>query len=433
MERFAQVGYFGRLRLFSRNARLYLLHVIGMDLIHGAWEVLFNLYLLAVGFDVRFVGIRIAVLGIAGALASIPAGRLADRIDRKWGFIIGDGGGAACALVLIMSETAEMILAFSAVSACFSALHHVTESPFMAENSEPEERIHLFSVEQGLATLAAMAGALIAGFLPEHLMSTEGMTLVDAYRWAVHIGIAWWFLSLIPAVMLRRHVSEEVTRARAEVAQEERGGWMSAIRTPKTVYRFVVIGALLSLGGGFVLRLANVFFHYDLHAHEHEIGMVFAAGSFFLAIGAFAVPLVVERLGEVATIVWTRFAAVPFILLIGYAPELASPETVVSLAGLAWVLRTTLFNMSGPAFEAFSMGQLHPTERATYIGVSHLFGSAMAAVGGYLGAVLMGNGDFRTPFVVMAVLYAVSTALFMRWFEGTPGLSDPSSLQESVL
>ena len=432
MEDVAEVGYFGRLRQFSHNARLYLLHVIGMDLIHGAWEVLFNLYLLAVGFDIRFVGIRIAVLGIAGSLAAIPAGRLADRIDRKWGFIIGDGGGAACALILIMSTDATMILAFSAVSACFSALHHVTESPFMAENSEPEERIHLFSVEQGLGTLAAMAGALIAGFLPHHLMVSEGMTLVEAYRWAVHIGIAWWFLSLIPAIMLKRYVSEEVAQARAEVALEERSGWLSAIRTPKTVYHFVVIGTLLSLGAGFVLRLANVFFHYDLHAHEQEIGMVFAAGSFFLAIGAFAVPLVVERFGEVATVVWTRFAAIPFILLIGYAPELASPETVVSLAGLAWVLRTTLFNMSGPAFEAFSMGQLHPTERATYIDISRLFGSAMAAVGGYLGAVLMSNGDFRTPFVVMAVLYAISTGLFMRWFESTSGLSDPSSLRESV-
>ena len=105
---------------------------------------------------------------------------------------------------------------------------------------------------------------------------------------------------------------------------------------------------------------------------------------------------------------------------------------MVSLAGLAWVLRTSLFNMSGPAFEAFSMGQLHPTERATYIGISRLFGSAMAAVGGYLGAVLMSGGDFRTPFVVMAVLYAISTALFMQWFRGTPGLSDPRSLRESV-
>ena len=263
-------------------------------------------------------------------------------------------------------------------------------------------------------------------------MVSEGMTLIEAYRWAVHIGIAWWFLSLIPAIMLKRHVSEEVAQARAEVAMEERSGWLSAIRTPKTVYRFVVVGTLISLGAGFVLRLANVFFHYDLHAHEQEIGMVFAAGSFFLAIGAFAVPLVVERLGEVATVVWTRFAAIPFILLIGYSPELASPETVVSLAGLAWVLRTTLFNMSGPAFEAFSMGQLHPTERATYIGISRLFGSAMAAVGGYLGAVLMSNGDFRTPFIVMAVLYAISTGLFMRWFESTSGLSDPRSLRESL-
>ena len=153
-----------------------------------------------------------------------------------------------CALILIMSTNAKTILAFSAISACFSALHHVTESPFMAENSEPDERIHLFSVEQGLATLAAMLGALIAGFLPQYLIASEGMSLVEAYRWAVHIGIVWWFLSLIPAIMLKRHVSEEVAQARAEVAQDGRSGWLSALRNPKTVYRFVAIGTLLSLG-----------------------------------------------------------------------------------------------------------------------------------------------------------------------------------------
>ena len=418
-----ELSYFGKIRSFGWNARMYLLHIFGMDVIHGAWEVLFNLYLLQIGFDLKFVGLRLAVLGIAAALASIPAGRLADKLDRKWGFIIGDGGGAVCAVILIMSTDGTTILAFSAIAAAFGALHHVTEVPFMAENSEPKERIHLFSVGSGFRTLAAMFGALVAGFLPRMLVG-DGMEMVEAYRFAVHVGIGWWFISLIPAVLLRRNpnIEEDDDGATGEV----RKGLFAAIKTPRTVFRFVAISAILGLGSGFVLRLANVFFLQDVHAHEYEIGTVFAVGSLFLAIGAFLVPFVVARLGEVSSILWTRFAAIPFILLIGYAPDLATPETVVSIAGLAWVLRTTLFNMSNPVLESFSMGQLQPSERATYVGISSMFSSGLAALGAYLGASLMAGGDYRTPFIAMAVAYLISTYLFLRWFKGTAGLSDPA-------
>ncbi|PXY70903.1 MAG: hypothetical protein CXX83_01695 [Methanobacteriota archaeon] len=423
-----ELSYFGKIRSFGWNARMYLLHIFGMDVIHGAWEVLFNLYLLAIGFPISFIGLRLAVLGIASALASVPAGRLADKLDRKWGFIIGDGGGAICSVVLIMSTDATTILAFSAIAACFGSLHHVTEVPFMAENSEPKERIHLFSVGTGFRTLAAMFGALIAGYLPLMLVG-DGMSTIDAYRLAVHVGIGGWFLSLIPAILLRRNPiieeDDEVTSDSSSSGGSKKG-LFSAIKTPQTVFRFVMISAVLSLGAGFVLRLANVFFLHDAHASEHQIGTVFAAGSLFLAIGAFLAPFVVAKLGEVAAIYWTRFIAIPFILLIGFAPELATPETVVSLAGLAWVLRTTLFNMSNPVMDSFSMGQLQPSERATYVGISSMFSSALAAVGAYLGASMMEAGDFRTPFVVMAVTYLISTYLFLRWFRGTKGLSDPT-------
>jgi MFS family permease len=418
-----ELSYFGKIRSFGWNARMYLLHIFGMDVIHGAWEVLFNLYLLQIGFDLKFIGLRLAVLGIAAALTSIPAGRLADRLDRKWGFIIGDGGGAVCAVILIMSTDGVTILAFSAIASAFGALHHVTEVPFMAENSEPKERIHLFSVGSGFRTLAAMFGALVAGFLPRMLVG-DGIELVDAYRYAVYVGIGWWFISLIPAVLLRRNpIIEEEEEAATE---EVRKGLFSAIKSPQTVFRFVAISAILGLGSGFVLRLANVFFLQDVHAEEHEIGAVFAVGSLFLAIGAFLAPFVVARLGEVASIFWTRLAAIPFILLIGYAPALATPEAVVSLAGLAWVLRTTLFNMSNPVMDSFSMGQLQPSERATFVGISSMFSSALAAVSAYLGASLMAGGDYRTPFIAMAVAYLISTYLFLRWFRGTEGLSDPT-------
>ncbi len=418
-------GYWANVRRFSRNARLYLVHVIGMDLIHGTWEVLFNLYLLELGFGIEFIGLRLAVMGVAGAVASVPMGRLSDRIGRKAGFILGDGGGALMALVQILSANPVVLLVAPAISAMFGALHHVTESPFMGENSERRERVHLFSVSDGLRTLSAMAGSLMAGFLPLWLAGQLQIEKVTAYRYAVFIGIALWFLSLIPALMLKRHVPREVAEARREAskakAKNPRRGLrklFANVRNPQIIGKFLLIEALLSLGAGFVLPLMNVFFREGIRAHEHEIGLTFAGGSLFLALGAFLAPFVAERLGKVMSIFWTRLAAVPFILLIGLSPDLATPATVVSLAGFAYILRTTLFNLANPVAEAFQMELLHPLERATATGLEATLGRIMMAVGGFLGAQLMALGDFRTPFFVMAALYLGGTLLFWVFFRG---------------
>ncbi|HIE21390.1 MAG TPA: MFS transporter, partial [Acidimicrobiia bacterium] len=210
------LGYLEALRRFSRNAKLYLFHIVGMDVIHGTWEVIFNLYLLELGFSIQFIGLRLVVMGVARVVAAVPAGWVSDRVGRKWGFIIGDGGGAVMALVQIMSVVPVVLLVAPAIQAAFSALHHVTESPFMAENSEPEERIHLFSVGSGMRTLAAMAGALVAGFAPGWLAAVLDISRVSAFRWATVLGIVGWFLSLIPAVMLRPYTSQEVAEAMKE-------------------------------------------------------------------------------------------------------------------------------------------------------------------------------------------------------------------------
>ena len=83
--------YMAKTREFSRNANLYVLHVIGMDMIHGSFTVLFNLYLLALGFDITFIGLRLMIGFIASAVTAMPAGLVSDRIGRKASFILGDG------------------------------------------------------------------------------------------------------------------------------------------------------------------------------------------------------------------------------------------------------------------------------------------------------------------------------------------------------
>jgi predicted MFS family arabinose efflux permease len=72
------------------------------------------------------------------------------------------------------------------------------------------------------------------------------------------------------------------------------------------------------------------------------------------------------------------------------------------------------------------MGQLQPSERATFVGISSMFTSGLAAVGAYIGASMMDAGDYRTPFIVMGVTYLLSTCLFLHWFRDTKGLSDPA-------
>jgi MFS family permease len=408
------LGYLDALRRFSRNAKLYLAHIVGMDVIHGTWEVIFNLYLLEVGFSIQFIGLRLVVMGVARVIAAVPAGWLSDRVGRKWGFIIGDGGGAVMALVQIMSVVPVVLLVAPAIRAAFSALHHVTESPFMAENSEPEERIHLFSVGSGMRTLAAMTGALVAGFAPGWLAEMLDVSRTSAFRWATMLGIVGWFLSLIPAVMLRPYTSREVAEAMREAPP--RPGLFGGVRSPGTIRRFLVVTGLIALGGGFTLRLANVFFQEGVSASEGVIGVTFAAGSLFLATAAFMAPLVEARLGKVRSVVLSRLAAIPFIVVIGLAPGLATPTAVISLAGTAFVLRTMLFNMSGPIYEAFSMELLHPGERATFTGLETLLAGGLAAVGGWFGASLMNDGDFGAPWLIMAVLYLASVAAFWVYF-----------------
>lgn len=402
------VEYGRAIRGFSRNARLFVIHVIGMDTVHGTSLVLLNLYFLAVGLPIEFIGLRLLLSGIAGAIFSIPAGLISDRIGRKWSFIIGDGAGAALYLISIFSIDQGILLATGVLSAISGTLHGVSEPAFMAENSEPRERVHLFSVSDGLRTLSAMVGSLLGGFVP--LMAASLADKVTLYRASIFIGIAIWALSLIPALMLRGH-DRPAERAPGGIRH-----LFANVRHRDRVLRLVAVGGIAALGFGFVGPLFNVFFHEGIHAHTQDIGMTFASGELFLALAALGAPFLAARMTKVQAVVGTRLLAVPFILLIGLSPGLATVSTVLTLAGFAYVVRIVLANAAGPIAEAFSMEILDPGERGTMVGMRSAAQQTLAGIGAFAGARLMAGGDYTTPFAIMATLYAASAILFWVWF-----------------
>lgn len=403
-------GYVGKMRLFSRNARLFMIHVVGMDVIFGTWTVLFNLYLLAVGFDIAFIGLRILLAAITRAALSIPAGLISDRMGRKLSFILGDGMGAVMSLIAISTANPALLLVTAVIGGAFSALHGVAEPAFMAENSEDFERVHLFSVSDGTRTAAAIIGSALAGLVPLVFAGAGEGARVELYRAVAYVGIGGWFASLIPAVMLQQVATPRIASQ----------GWRSlfaGVRHPGRIWRLTAPEAVLGLGAGFALPLMNVFFRQNLGSPEVEIGATFAAGEAFLVVGAFLVPLVAARLGKVRSVVYTRLAAIPFILLIAFSPDVGGAlGSVLTVAGLAHVLRITMMNMASPVRSAFAMEILDPSERGTQVGLELALSSALSGGASYLGAQLMNAGDFRTPFFLMAACILAASLMFWGFF-----------------
>jgi MFS family permease len=411
--------YVARTREFSRNANLYVLHVIGMDMIHGSWTVLFNLYLLAIGFDIRFIGLRLVVEFIARAVTAVPAGLTSDRIGRKASFILGDGMGAIFGLAMISTRSEFALLALPALGAFFGNLHHTAEPAFMAENSRPKERVHLFAVAGSLRTTSAMIGALVAGLMPA--LFTDAVGQVEAYRFAVYAGLALWFLSLIPALMLRAYEAEERPEEQfAREPRERRGlrGLFAGVRHPRRIFFFVLTSGLVSLGFGVVGPLFNIVFHDGhVHAGEAQLGFIFAAGELALALATLLTPLLVIRLLRVDAILVTRLTSVPFVVGMGVWPLIVGEGQVLTLlVAFSYVGRISAFRMSSPLDDAFNMDVLDARERATNTGIEIAVGGAISAGAIFLGSRMLDGGDFMTPFLIMAAAYLLSTLIYWRVF-----------------
>ena len=349
----------------------------------------------------------------------MPAGMVSDRIGRKASFILGDGIGAILALIMISTRSETILLAGPAFGAFFNNLHHTSEAAFMMENSKPKERIHLFSVSNSFRTLSATTGAIIAGLIPALFIDDIGK--VDAYRFASYAGLSLWFISLVPALLLRSFDAEE--RPEKEFgplnkAKNRISGLFSGIKHPRRIGYFVLTSAIIALGTAAVVPLINVVFHEgQIHADEGQISVVFAIGELSLALATLFVPLLAMRMLKVDAIALTRVLSLPFILGMGILPlVLGEGGLLILLVGASHVGRMSMFRVGMPLDDAFNMEVLDARERATSTGIEIAARGAASAVAVYIGSQLMDSGDFTTPFLLMATAYLASTIIYWRAF-----------------
>src|SRR5262249_43677987 len=138
--------YLRRVRGFSRNARLLLLRTPFSGLSVSIWRLLFYLYVLASGHDTLFVAQLASINWIAHGLSVIPSGILSDLFGRRRVFLLAYSGHILWSARLILAHDPMALLVLAAVQGAFEGGHAIVGPPFMVEQSQPAERVHLFSI-----------------------------------------------------------------------------------------------------------------------------------------------------------------------------------------------------------------------------------------------------------------------------------------------
>lgn len=398
--------YASQLKSFSPNARLYLFSVIVTGAAMGVFRLLFNFYVLSLGYDEALLGKLVTTNSLTALIIALPSGYLADRMGRK-NALIGSGILSGLSILgMFLWPVVSVFYITNVLSGLAQSLGAVTMGPFLMENSGEHERTYLFSFSSGLQMASASVGNWIGGFLPTWISTVRYVdpTHSLAYGGAILVVSISIFLALLPLFFLRTPHLSSGERSLFTPIQY-------AAENPGMLSRLILPMLLTSIGAGLIMPFMNVFYRQVHSQPDPVIGTLFAWGSLAMGLGLLVAPPLADRFGKIKFVVISQGLSIPFLILLGYAPWFW-------LSAAAYYFRVALMNMSGPVYQTFVMEQVDASARATIaslVSMSWNFGWAFSPmVSGWLQV----RYGFGPVFLGTIVLYIISVWLYYAFFWG---------------
>ena len=206
-------NYRNNLRLFSRNARLFLIGTFFLGMGFSGFMLLFNLYLKELGFAEGRIGNIISVTTLGTVLMAIPASMVIRRFPVKRILLFATPIAAFSYMVQITTSQYHTILAAGFSAGLAAVFSRVAAAPFFMRNSTSRERPYLFSMQFALMLVAGIAGNLLGGFLPGVIEKT-GIEPYLAYRYTLMIFSCLVLFAIAPIIMIKEKPARPSERMR---------------------------------------------------------------------------------------------------------------------------------------------------------------------------------------------------------------------------
>ncbi|ANF22762.1 MFS transporter [Thermococcus piezophilus] len=386
-------------RGFSRDAWLLVAYSF-ISWLGGniAWFI-FPFYLKSLGFNYAGIGIIFSLSTLAQASVLLFSGPLGTRIGYKNAVLLGVSLMFLGRAFQVFYPTIAMLTLGGVLIGIGLAFESPSYMALLSGEVSDEKRHYLFSLSSAMGTIGSAVGLLLAGFLSRYMSYREVFALV-----LFIIPIRFLLVLFVKSVLANTEKRLDLNR-----------------RLLLKIGRFALPSALIGLGAGVTIPYMGLYFNQRFGTSLESIGWLFALQQFIMGIGMFVLPMIADRLGSVKTIVSFNGSASFLIAVMPFS-------STFLIAAVIYTVRTILMNIVNPIWNSFMMGFFSKEERSTVMALNNLSWTATFGLGQYIGGMIL-DFSLTWPFLITALLYALSMAVFWGLFHGaeTKDYKSPSA------
>jgi MFS family permease len=387
---------------FSRSFWTFLFAENLYDLGIYIFVLLYNLYLLDLGYREDFLGWVTTAMTAGSIVGSLPSAAVARRLGLKRMLIWGSAGAALLCAVRALPLGGTGLLAAAFVAGLVSSVWAVSLAPVVAALTGEKNRAMGFSLWTGWGIgLGVICGAA-AGSLPE-LISRSGMAAAgkDAKQAALFLGaavalLAPWILAKLPLGCGEAAAPRVFPRSRF-------------------VTRYMAAFAVWNLAVGAFNPFFTAYFSRQLHLPVKQIGVVFSVSQAVQLAALLAAPAILRRLGIVTGIAWMQVGAAVSLGVLASSP-------VATVAAGAYAAFMSFQFMSEPGTFTLLMNRVRENERAGVSALNFFIMSASQAAAAGVAGMAVTRYGYGVVLAAAAGIAALAAALFRLLLADQPAL-----------
>jgi len=416
----------------SPAARQFLAFSLLISIALGIFNLIFNLYMSALGFSNAVIGVFNSLPALALLGIGLPFAALADRIGYRL-FLVSSGALAVLAALVLSIAGVRLIAVLAAGSFALAlTILEVLGAPVLAQVSREAERVTLFAVNQSLAWIATLLGDLLGGAIPEatarmtHTSSASASSIRSAF-------VAMTLLTLASLPFLVRLAGAAGLKPTKVFPVRD----LLRVDTVRFA-RFLLPGLILGIGAGMYLNFIQLYLAQRFGLTPGPIGAILAIGAAATAFTTLTAPRLSRRLGMARSIGLLQVTGAPLVLALAFLMSL--PVAVLTL-----YVRQIALNLQAPLGQVFGMEYVEAGQRARLATAQTVVtGIGLGGIGPLVSGFLQVRGGYQLAFSVSAVFYLLAGVTFLSLFRkvrlpsedgppaGTSGSAPGESIGESL-